>query len=62
MPETPTTQINFTPAQSNDRDLLLTIKAEMGTKLDRVISDVKDLKDDLTSRVSDLENQKVGTA
>ena len=61
MPEpTPTTQINFPPApHSPDHDLLLTFKAEVTTKLDRVISDVKDLKDDLASRVSGLETEKL---
>lgn len=56
---TPTTQINFPPAQSNDHDLLLTLKAELGTKLDRVIVDVKELKDNVAARVTDLEQEKV---
>jgi hypothetical protein len=60
MPDAPTVQIN-NPPPNNDHDLLLTIKAEMGTKLDRVIADVKDLKDDLASRVSELEGEKLGT-
>jgi hypothetical protein len=59
MSDQPTVQINNPPAHSNDHDLLLTLKAEVTTKLDRVIADVKDLKDDIASRVSDLENEKL---
>ena len=55
----PTIQINNPPAsQSPDHDLLLTFKAEVSTKLDRVISDVKDLKNDSLSRVATLEEEK----
>jgi hypothetical protein len=46
------------PDQS-DHDILITFKAEVSAKLDRVISDVKDLKDNVASRVSALEEEKV---
>ena len=43
---------------NDDHDLLLTFKAEVSTKLDRVISDVKELKDNVAARVSALEEEK----
>jgi hypothetical protein len=45
--------------QQNDHDLLISLKAEVTTKLDRVIEDVKELKDNVAKRVTDLENEKV---
>ena len=63
MSEQPTTVINNQPAaHSADHDLLLTFKAEVSTKLDRVITDVKDLKDDLVARVTDVEREKLNKA
>src|ERR1700674_5313705 len=56
MPDSPNITIN--QPQNPDHDLLLTFKAEVATKLDRVISDVKDLKDNVAARVSDLEQEK----
>ena len=44
---------------NEDHDLLLTFKAEVSTKLDRVISDVKELKDNVAARVSALEEEKL---
>lgn len=56
----PTISIQNTPnGQSGDHDLLLTLKAELGTKLDRVILDVKELKDNVAARVTDLEQEKM---
>lgn len=47
------------PDQTNDHDLLIAMKAEFSTKLDRVILDVKDLKDNTAKRVHDLEEEKL---
>ena len=43
-----------------DHDLLIAMKSEFGTKLDRVINDVKDLNNNLVSRVDTLERTQVG--
>jgi uncharacterized protein YwgA len=43
----------------NDHDILVSFKAEVGAKLDRVISDVKELKDNVAARVTALEEEKV---
>ncbi len=56
MPDTPTIQINNPQGNSNDHDLLISIVV----KLDRAIADIKELKDDTTDRVTDLEQEKVG--
>jgi len=39
----------------NDHDLLI----QIGTKLDRAILDIKELKDNTTSRVTALESEKL---
>lgn len=41
--------------QQNDHDLLI----QIGTKLDRAILDIKELKDNTTARVTVLEDEKV---
>jgi hypothetical protein len=58
MNETPIVQ-NFNQPHAPDHDLLITFKAEVSTKLDRVIMDVKDLKDDLIGRVKAVEDEKL---
>lgn len=55
----PNISITNAQPQSGDHDLLLTLKAEVTTKLDRVISDVKDLKDDTVARIGALEQEKL---
>ena len=57
MPDQP--NIHIETGNSSDHDILLTLKAELGTKLDRVIVDVKELKDNFAARVTDLEQEKV---
>lgn len=42
-----------------DHDLLIAMKAEFSTKLDRVIADVKELKENVADRVSALEIEKM---
>jgi hypothetical protein len=59
MSESPQPNIHIETGNSSDHDLLLTLKAELGTKLDRVIVDVKELKDNVAARVTDLEQEKV---
>jgi hypothetical protein len=59
MSEAQQPNIHIETGNSSDHDLLLTLKAELGTKLDRVIVDVKELKDNVAARVTDLEQEKV---
>lgn len=47
------------PDHMNDHDLLIAMKAEFSTKLDRVIQDVKDLNNNTAKRVHDLEEEKL---
>jgi hypothetical protein len=35
------------------------MKAEFGAKLDRALADIKELKDNVAARVTDLENEKL---
>jgi N12 class adenine-specific DNA methylase len=51
----PTISIQNTPQASGDHDLLI----QIATKMDRAISDIKDLKDNTTARVTSLEEEKV---
>ena len=44
---------------SGDHDLLLSMKSEFGTKLDRVISDVAKLNDNYSNRIDALERGKI---
>jgi|GEM_PF-2928566 len=46
----------------NDHDLLTTFRAEVNTKLERVITDVANLADTVTQRVSALEAEKLDKA
>ena len=41
----------------SDHDILIALKAEVTTKLDRVILDVKELKDNVAARVTVLEEK-----
>jgi hypothetical protein len=42
----------------SDHDILVSFKAEVGTKLDRAIYDIRDLKDNLVSDVAQLKAEK----
>lgn len=46
----------------SDHDILIALKAEVTTKLDRVILDVKELKDNVAARVTVLEEEKASKA
>jgi len=56
MPDRNTTNTN------QDRELLIAFRAEVTTKLDRAIIDIKELKDNVAQRVSTLEQGKLDTA
>ena len=43
----------------SDHDILLTFRAETSTQLKQLVADVKEVKDNIAARVTDLENEKV---